>query len=51
MQFSKKNIKLKRIFEMQWLSMGDTVLATIRNYEALPILTSEAAALGDPVAI
>ena len=31
--------------------MGDTVLAIIRNYEALPILTSEEAALGDPIAI
>ena len=47
----KKNIKLKKIFEIRWLSMGDTVLAIIRNYEALLILTSEEATLGDPIAI
>ena len=47
----KKNIKLKKIFEIRWLSMGDAVLAIIRNYEALLILTSEEATLGDPIAI
>ena len=47
----EKDIKLKKIFEIRWLSMGDAVLAIIRNYEALLILTSEEAALGDPIAI
>lgn len=47
----EKNIKLKRIFEIRWLSMGDAILAIIRNYEALLILTSNEAAQGDPIAI
>ena len=47
----EKNIKLKRIHEIRWLSMGDAVSAIIRNYEALLLLTSEEAALGDPTGI
>ena len=47
----EKNIKLKRIYEIRWLSMGDVVRAIIRNYEALLLLTSEEAAVGDPIAI
>lgn len=47
----EKNIKLKRIYEIRWLSMGDAVTAIIRNYEALLLLTSQEAALGDPTAI
>ena len=46
----EKNIKLKRIYEIRWLSMGDAVSAIIRNYEALLLLTSEAA-LGEPTGI
>lgn len=46
----EKNIKLKRIYEIRWLSMGDAVSAIIRNYEAL-LFTSEEAALGDPTGI
>lgn len=47
----EKNIKLKKIYEIHWLSMGDAVSAIIRNYEALFLLTSEEAALGDPTGI
>lgn len=47
----EKNIKLKRINEIRWLSMGDAVSAIIRNYEALLLLTSKEAAFGDPTGI
>ena len=46
----EKNIKIKRIFEIRWLTIGEAVTAVIKNYEAL-MLTSEEAALGDPSAI
>ena len=47
----QKNIKLKRIYEIRWLSMGDAVCAIIKNYEALLMLTSSEGLLGDPIAI
>jgi len=39
----EKNIKLKTIYEIHWLSMGDAVSAIIRNYKALLLLPSEEA--------
>ena len=47
----EKNIKLKRIYEICWLSMGDAVSAIIRNYEALRLLTSQESAREDPTGI
>lgn len=47
----QKNIKLKRLYEICWLSMGESVTAIINDYEALLLLTSQEAAEGDPVAI
>ena len=47
----QKNIKLKRIYKIRWLSMGDAVSAIIRNYEALLMLTSSEGLLGDPTEI
>ena len=47
----QKNIKLKRIYDIRWLSMGDTVCATRKNNEALLMLTSSEGLLGDPTAI
>lgn len=46
-----KNIKLKRFYEVRWLSMGESVRAIIHNYEALLVLTCQEAAEGDLVAI
>ena len=44
-------VKFKRLYEIRWLSMGDSITAIIRNYEALIILISKDAAEDDPVAI
>ena len=47
----QKNIKLKRLFDVRWLSMGEAVSAIIKNHEPLLILTTQEAAKGDPMAI
>lgn len=47
----EKNIKLKRIYEICWLSMGDAVSTIIWNYEALLLLTSQESAREDPTGI
>ena len=47
----QKNIKLIRLFDVRWLSIGETVSAIIKNYEPLLILTSQETAKCDPVAI
>ena len=43
----QKNIKLKKLFDVCWRSMGEAI---VKNYESLLILTNQEAANGDPVA-
>nr|XP_006822498.1 PREDICTED: zinc finger protein 862-like [Saccoglossus kowalevskii] len=47
----QKAIKLKRIFDIRWLSMGEAVLAVLKNYEPLVMMIEDEAATGDPTAI
>ena len=44
-------VKFKRLYDIRWLSMGESILAIMRNYEALMVLLSQDAGAGDPVAI
>ena len=43
--------KLKQIFDIRWLSMGEAVRALLRNYKSLLTFTDEQGAAGDPTAI
>ncbi|XP_064597802.1 zinc finger protein 862-like [Liolophura sinensis] len=45
------SVKFKRVFEIRWLSMGESVLALIKNYEPLTFFLSQEADRGDPVAV
>ena len=44
-------VKFKPLFEVRWLSLGDSVDAIIRNYKPLLAVLSEAGKYGDPTAI
>ncbi|CAH1245743.1 ZNF862 [Branchiostoma lanceolatum] len=44
-------IKLKHVFEIRWLSMGEAIDGVLRNHRALAVYTEEKAADGDPTAI
>lgn len=44
-------VKFKRLYEIRWLSLGESLTALIRNYEPLMVLLSQDADKGDPVAI
>jgi hypothetical protein len=44
-------IKLKNIFEVRWLSMGESIKAVIKNYEAILKITEKDSDEGEPVAI
>lgn len=44
-------VKFKKLFEIRWLRMGESIVAIIRNYEPLMVLLSQDAAADDPVAI
>ena len=43
-------VRFKRLYEIRWLSLGNSIVALIRNYEPLMLLIEEDAA-GDPTAI
>lgn len=44
-------LKFKRLYDIRWLSLGNSVSAVVRNYEALMVLISKDANDGDPTAI
>ena len=44
-------VKFKKLYEIRWLSMGNAVLAVVKNYRTLMVLLSQEAQNGDPVAI
>ena len=44
-------VRFKRLYEIRWLSLGNSIVALIRNYEPLMLLIEEDAAAGDPTAI
>lgn len=44
-------VKFKKIYDIRWLSFGESVTAIIRNYEVLMPLLEELAAEGNPTAI
>ena len=44
-------VKFKRIYDIRWLSLGESVTAIIRNYEILMPLLEELAAEENPTAI
>lgn len=44
-------VKFKRLYDIRWLSMGESVNAIIRNFEPLMVLLSQEADKGDPTAI
>ncbi|XP_078608598.1 zinc finger protein 862-like [Branchiostoma floridae x Branchiostoma japonicum] len=45
------HIKLKNVFDIRWLSMGEAVHSVLRNFKALAMYTGGRAADGDPGAI
>lgn len=47
----EKNIKLKKIYEIYWFSMGDVVFVIIRNYEVFFFFISEEVVFGDFIGI
>lgn len=44
-------VKFKKLYEIRWLSLGESVTAVIRNYEVLMPVLEELAAEGNPTAI
>ena len=44
-------VRFKRLYEIRWLSLGNSIIAFIRNYEPLMLLIEEDAAVGDPTAM
>ena len=44
-------VKFKKLYEIRWLSFGESVTAVIRNYEVLMPVLEELAAEGNPTAI
>lgn len=46
----EKNIKLKKIYEIYWFSMGDVVFVIIRNYEVF-FFISEEVVFGDFIGV
>ena len=45
------SLNFQKTFDICWLSIGECVLAVVRNYKALLVHLSQDAALGNPVAI
>lgn len=50
-RLEKEKVKLRTIFEVRWLSMGEAVTSLLRNYEALLRFTEEESAKGHPTAM
>ncbi|KAK2187597.1 hypothetical protein NP493_160g00032 [Ridgeia piscesae] len=48
---SMNTVKFQRLYEIRWLSLGNSVTALLRNYEAFMVVVEEDAASGDPTAM
>lgn len=44
-------VKFKKMFEVRWLSMGESVVAVIKNFEPLTVFLGHEANTGEPLAV